>query len=79
MVNGNYALDAGLNLDDAITIEAADSLAAQTYANIIAVREGEVDSAKTQAIIKVLTSDDAKKYIEETFNGAVLPTAAEEK
>ena len=79
VVNGNYALDAGLNLDDAITIEAADSLAAQTYANIIAVREGEVDSAKTQAIIKVLTSDDAKKYIEETFNGAVLPTAAEEK
>lgn len=78
VVNGNYALDAGLNLDDALEIEEADSLAAKTYANIIAVREGDVDTAKTQTIIKVLTSDDAKKYIEETFNGAVLPTAAEE-
>ena len=74
VVNGNYALDAGLVLDDALVIEAADSLAAQTYANIIAVREGETDSAKTQAIIKVLTSEDAKAYIEDSFEGAVLPT-----
>lgn len=74
VVNGNYALDAGLVLDDALVIEAADSLAAQTYANIIAVREGEVDSAKAQAIIKVLTSEDAKAFIEESFEGAVLPT-----
>ncbi len=79
VVNGNYALDAGLNLEDALEIEEADSLAAQTYANIIAVREGEEDTAKTQAILKVLTSDDAKKYIEETFNGAVLPSAPAEK
>lgn len=79
VVNGNYALDAGLSLDDALAIEGADSLAAKTYANIIAVREGEEDSAKTQVIMKILTSDEAKQYIEDTFKGAVLPVASEDK
>ena len=79
VVNGNYALDAGLSLDNALAIEEADSLAAKTYANIIAVREGDEDSAKTQVIMKILTSDEAKQYIEDTFKGAVLPVASEDK
>ncbi|MDO4280503.1 MAG: MetQ/NlpA family ABC transporter substrate-binding protein [Peptococcaceae bacterium] len=74
VINGNYALDAGLNFDDAIAVEEADSVAAKTYANIIAVREGDEDTAKTKAIIKVLTSDEAKAYIKDNFKGAVLPT-----
>lgn len=78
VINGNYALDAGLNFDDALVVEAADSLAAQTYANVIAVREGDEESEKTQTIMKILTSDEAKQYIEETFGGAVLPTASTE-
>lgn len=73
VVNGNFALDAGLNLDDALLVESADSVTAQTYANVIAVRAGEEDSAKTQTIVKILMSDDCKQYIEENFNGAVLP------
>ena len=73
VVNGNFALDAGLNLDDALLVESADSVTAQTYANVIAVRAGEEDSAKTQTIMKILMSDECKQYIEENFNGAVLP------
>lgn len=78
VINGNVALNAGLSFDDALVFEAADSLAAQTYANVIAVREGDEDSEKTQVIMKILTSDEAKQYIEETFGGAVLPTASTE-
>ena len=78
VINGNYALDAGLNFDDALVVEAADSLAAQTYANIIAVREGDENSEKAQVIMKILTSDEAKQYIEETFGGAVLPASSAE-
>ncbi len=78
VVNGNYALDAGLNIADALVIEADDSLAAKTYANIIAVREGEEESEKTKVIMKILTSEEAKTYIKDNFKGAVLPSAATE-
>lgn len=74
VVNGNYALDAGLNISDALVIEASDGVAAKTYANIIAVREGEEESEKTKVIMSILTSEAAKTYIEENFQGAVLPT-----
>lgn len=75
VINGNYALLADLSLDDAIAIEARDSLAAQTYANIIAVRAGEENSEKTKALMKVLTSDACKQYIEDNYQGSVLPVA----
>ena len=73
IVNGNYALDAGLNLDDALLIESSDSTTAQTYANVIAVRAGEENTEKTKVIVKILTSDETKQYIQDSFNGTVLP------
>lgn len=73
VINGNYALLAGLKIGDAMAVEAKDSLAAQTYANIIAVRAGEEDSPKTQVLIKVLNSDECKAFIEKNYEGAVLP------
>ena len=73
IVNGNYALDAGLNLDDALLIESSDSTTAQTFANVIAVRAGEENTEKTKVIVKILTSDETKQYIQDSFNGAVLP------
>lgn len=76
VINGNYAIDAGLSFDDALAIEEADSVAAQTYANIVAVREGEEDSPKTKVIMKVLTSDACKQFITDNFNGAVLPATS---
>ena len=72
IVNGNYALDAKIT-DLLLTSEQADSEGAQTYANIIAVREGEEASAKTQVLIDVLTSDEIRSYISEHYNGLVVP------
>lgn len=72
VINGNYALAAGLNAKDALAVEDASGSAAQTYANIIAVKKGEENSDKTQALINALKTDKVKKYIEDTYKGAVI-------
>lgn len=72
VINGNFALAAGLKVADALAVEDASGDAAQTYANIVAVREADKDSAKTQALVKALQSDTVKNYIAETYNGAVV-------
>ena len=73
VLNGNYALEAGYSVGrDSIAYEASDSVAAQTYVNIIAVYEGHENDAKIQALVKVLRSDDIKKFIEDTYDGAVI-------
>ena len=72
VINGNYALAAGLNIADALAVEDASGSAAQTYANIIAVRKGDEASAKTTALVDALKTDKVKKYIEDTYNGAVV-------
>lgn len=73
VINGNYALSAGLDTSATLASEGADSEAAQTYANIIAVRNGDENSEKTQALLKALTSDTARKFIEDTYKGSVIP------
>lgn len=74
VLNGNYALEAGFNVaNDAIAAETADSEAAQTYANIICVREGNENNAAVQALINVLQGDHIKQFIEEKYEGAVVP------
>jgi D-methionine transport system substrate-binding protein len=74
VINGNYAIEAGLNADtDALAKEEKDSLAAQTFANIVAVREGEENSDKTVALMKALTSDKVRDFINENYDGAVVP------
>ncbi len=73
IINGNYALQAGLTGSDALASESADSDAAQTYANIVACRNGDENSDKIQALITALTSDTCREYIESTYNGAVVP------
>lgn len=73
VINGNYALSAGLDTGATLASESADSEAAQTYANIVAVRKGDENSEKTQTLIKALTSDTARKFIEEQYKGSVIP------
>lgn len=74
VINGNYALDAGLNAQtDALASETSDSLAAQTYVNVVVVKEGNEDNEGVKALVNVLKSDDIKKFIEETYEGAVVP------
>ncbi len=72
IINGNYALGAGLKVSDALAIEDAAGDAAQTYANIIAVRSGEETTDKITALIAALQTDDVKSFIEETYGGAVV-------
>lgn len=72
VINGNYALAAGLSSNDAIAVENASGSAAQTYANVIAVRNGDENSEKITALVNVLKTDEVKKYIEETYEGAVV-------
>ena len=74
VINGNYALLAGLNAGtDAIAVEDAASISAQTYANILVVKEGNEKTAKTEALKKALLSDEVRNYINETYSGAVVP------
>ncbi len=74
VINGNYALDAGLNAQtDALATETSDSLAAQTYVNVIAVKEGNENNDAVKALVDVLKSDEIRKFIEETYQGAVVP------
>lgn len=72
VINGNYALQAGLNSADALALEDASGDAAQTYANIIACRNGEENSEKIQALVKALQTDAVKDYIAASYNGAVV-------
>lgn len=73
VINGNYALGAGLKLADALATESADGTATEYYQNILCVKAGNENSAKTQALLKALKSDAVKAYIEKTYNGAVVP------
>lgn len=74
VVNGNYALAAGLKIADALATERVDSDAAVTYANIIAVKEGNENSDKTKALLKALKSQKVINYINATYGGAVKPS-----
>ena len=72
VINGNYALEAGYTSADALALEDASGDAAQYYANLIGVREGEEESEKTKALVKAILTDDVKQFIEETYNGSVV-------
>ena len=74
VINGNYALQAGLNAaTDALAIEDASGDAAQTYANILVVKEGNESNEAIQALFAALTSAEVGQYIEDTYEGAVVP------
>ena len=73
VINGNYAIGAGLKVAEALAVEAADGAAADAYQNVITVMAGHENDAKIQALIKALKSDAVKAFIEETYAGAVVP------
>jgi len=73
VINGNYAINAGLDVTkDSLAMETSDSVAAQTYANILVVKEGNEDDEAVQALAAALLSDEVKKFIEDTYAGAVV-------
>lgn len=73
VINGNYAIDAGLSISDALAIEANDGAAAEAYANVLAVKEGRENDEAIQALYAALCSDQVKEFINDTYAGAVVP------
>lgn len=73
VINGNYAIDAGLSIADALAVEDKDSISAERYANILAVKEGNEEDPGIQALIAALQGEEVRTYIESTFDGAVIP------
>ena len=74
VLNGNYALQAGYSVSkDSIAYETSDSEAAKTYVNVIAVKEGNEESEAIKALVDTLKSDEIKDFINEKYDGAVIP------
>lgn len=74
VINGNYALEAGLNAStDALATETSDSDAVKKYVNIIAVKEGSENNEGVKALVEVLKSDEIKQFINDTYQGSVVP------
>lgn len=74
IINGNYAIDAGFSVkNDALIAEDKNSKAAEPYSNVIAVREDNKDSEKIKALNKALTSDECREFINNKYDGAVIP------
>lgn len=72
VINGNYAIGAGLSVSDALAVESSEGTAAQAYANVLAVKEGNQENEKILALYEALTSDTIKNYIESTYAGSVV-------
>lgn len=75
VINGNYAIGAGLKISRALALEDKNSEAAKTYANIIAVKKGNESKPAVQALVKALKSDAVKAYITKQYGGAVVPVS----
>ena len=73
VINGNYAIDAGLNVADALAIEDSEGEAGTAYANVLVVKEGHENDDAIQALYTALCSDEVRTYMEETYGGAVVP------
>ena len=73
VINGNYAIQGGLKVADALAVEDASSESAQTYANILVVKEGNESQPKIQALAQALLSDTVRTFMEEKYAGAVVP------
>ena len=74
VLNGNYALQAGFSVaHDAVAYETSASAAAKTYANVLVVKAGNENNEGIQALVKVLKSDEIKQFINDTYDGAVIP------
>lgn len=74
VLNGNYAMEAGFSVaKDAVAYELSDSEAAKTYVNVIAVKEGNENNEGIKALVAALKSDTIKEYINNTYDGGVIP------
>lgn len=73
VINGNYAIEGGLHVKDALAVESNQSVAAKTYANIVAVQKKDSEKNSVKKLVQALQSDEIKQFIEEKYEGAVVP------
>ncbi len=73
VINGNYAIGAGLKVSGALACEDADSIGATTYGNIVAVQKGHENDEKIKALVDALKSSEIKAFMEQKYEGAVVP------
>ncbi len=73
VINGNYAIEGGLHVSEALAVEANDGLAAETYGNIIATSPEKEKDEALLTLVEVLQGEEISKYIKETYGGAVVP------
>lgn len=73
VINGNYAIEGGLHVSQALAVEANDGLAAQTYGNIVATSKEKENDPSIKALVEVLQGPEIAKYIKDTYDGAVVP------
>lgn len=75
VINGNYAIEGGLSVKDALAVESVQGVAAKTYANIVVVRKEDENNEALQKLVEVLQSDEIQQYINDTYDGSVVPIA----
>lgn len=73
VINGNYAIEGGLKVKDALAVESNQGVAAKTYENILVVQKKDENNEAIKKLIEVLQSDEIRTYIENTYDGAVVP------
>lgn len=73
VINGNYAIEGGLHVKDALAVESDQGVAAKTYANIVVVQKKDENNEAVKKLVQVLQSDEIKKFITDTYDGAVVP------
>lgn len=73
VINTNYALQNGLSPSDALAAETSESLAGETYANVVAVRAGDESRAELVKLAEVMEGADIAAYITDTYNGEIIP------
>ena len=76
VINGNFAMQHDLKVADALAIEAADSIAAETYGNIVAVKAGNEEAPGMAELMQVLQGEAVAEYIANTYGGAVVSMTA---
>ena len=73
VINGNYAIEGGLHVSQALAVEANDGVAAVTYGNIIATSPDKADDESLKTLVEVLQSDEISNFIKDKYDGAVVP------
>lgn len=73
VINGNYAIEGGLHVKEALAVESDQSVAAKTYANIVAVNKKDEGNEAVKKLVEVLQGQEIQKFIEEKYDGAVVP------